>query len=142
MAFLSWLLSQGFGINTIAPAMVALSDSGTFAQLYGNLTSDDPANAFPNFLAAVQALPGGVTNDDPFGGSIQPAQLRHLAPWTVDLAGKIFSSILADVAAGKTEHQITAGVRAVLVTSSPKAKGIKAAAAACSTKSHRLQAPR
>lgn len=142
MAFLSWLMSQGYGVNTIAPAMVALGDSGTFAQLYGNLTSDDPANAFPSFLAAVQALPGGVTNDDPFGGSIQPAQLRHLAPWTVDLAGKIFSSILADVAAGKTEHQITAGVRAVLVTSSPKAKAMRTSAAACSVTSHRLQAPR
>ena len=67
MAFLSWLMSQGHALNTIAPAMVALGERGTLAQLYGNLTGDVTSNAWPTFLAAVQALPGGVTNDDPFG---------------------------------------------------------------------------
>src|ERR1700724_2037983 len=38
MVFLSWLMSQGHALNTIAPAMVALGDQGTLAQLYGNLT--------------------------------------------------------------------------------------------------------
>src|SRR5258708_16644645 len=52
------------------------------------------SNAFPNFIAAVNALPNGVTNDDPFGGATQPAQLTHLAPWTVEMAGKVFATIL------------------------------------------------
>jgi hypothetical protein len=69
MAFLSWLMSQGQALNTIAPAMVAFGDRGTLAQLYGNLTGDVASKAWPTFLAAVQALPGGVTNDDPFGGA-------------------------------------------------------------------------
>jgi hypothetical protein len=73
MAFLSWLMSQRHALNTIAPAMVALADRGTLAQLYGNLTGDVASKAWPTFLAAVQALPGGVTTDDPFGGAAQPA---------------------------------------------------------------------
>jgi len=73
MAFLSWLMSQGHALNTIAPAMVALGDRGTLAQLYGKLTGDVASKAWPTFLAAVQALPGGVTTDDPFGGAAQPA---------------------------------------------------------------------
>jgi hypothetical protein len=73
MAFLSWLMSQGHALNTIAPAMVALGDRGTLAQLYGNLTGGVTSEAWPTFLAAVQALPGGVTNDDPFGGGARPA---------------------------------------------------------------------
>src|SRR5229473_3316737 len=100
MAFLSWLMSQGYGLDTIAQAMVSLGDAGTLAQLYANLTGDAATNAWQTFLAAVQALPGGITSDDPFGGASQPAQLVHLAPWTVALAGKVFSLILADVAAG------------------------------------------
>lgn len=67
MAFLSWLISKGFALNQIAPALVALTASGTLAQLYANLTSDSAANAWPNFQAAVNALPNGVTSDDPFG---------------------------------------------------------------------------
>jgi hypothetical protein len=67
MAFISWLISQGYALNQIAPAMVALGNSGTFAQLYANLTSDSASNAWPNFQAAVEALPNGVTSDDPFG---------------------------------------------------------------------------
>jgi hypothetical protein len=68
MAFISWLKSKGYGLNRIAPALVALGESGTLAQLYANLTSDDPANAWPNFQQAVNALAGGVVNDDPFAG--------------------------------------------------------------------------
>jgi len=86
------------------------------ADLYAQLRSDAAVNAWPKFRAAVQALPNGVTDDDPFGGASQPAQLRHLAPWTVELAGKVFSTILADIAAGKEPHQLTASVRAVLVS--------------------------
>jgi len=68
MAFLSWLMSRGHPLNLIAPEMVSFGDGGTLAQVYGKLTGDAVSNAWPTFLAAVQALPGGVTNDDPFGG--------------------------------------------------------------------------
>ena len=77
MAFLSWLMSQSYSLDKIAPAMVALGDAGTLAQLYANLTSDAAANAWPKFQNAVQALPNGVTNDDPFGGA-QSAQIASL----------------------------------------------------------------
>src|SRR5271157_64139 len=117
MAFISWLLSQGITLNQIAQGLVALTASGTFAQLYSNLTSQPAGNAWPTFLAAVQALQNGVTSDDPFGGAAQPSQLAHLAPWSVELAGKVFAAILADVAAGKPAHQVVASVRAALVAS-------------------------
>lgn len=45
MAFLSWLMSKGHGLDKIAPAMVALADSGTFAQHYAKLTQDSTSNA-------------------------------------------------------------------------------------------------
>jgi hypothetical protein len=147
MAFLSWLMMQGYGLDKIAQGMVALGDAGTLAQLYAQLSNQPAAQAWPTFLAAVQALPNGVTNDDPFGGSAQPAQLAHLAPWTVELAGKIFADILAAIAAGKEPHQIVAGVRAVMV-SAPKAGAHHAAtakhngteaSACCNIGSHRLQ---
>ena len=113
MAFLSWLMSLGHSLGEIAQTMVSLGDSGTLAQLYASLTGDSASNAAPTFLAAVQALAGGVTSDDPFAGA-QPAQLTRLAPWTVETAGKVFGVILADVIAGKSEHQIVANVRQVL----------------------------
>ena len=141
MAFLSWLMSQGYGLDQIAPAMVSLGDSGTLAQLYANLTGDSASNAWPNFQSALQSLWNGVTSDDPFGGAFQPAQLAHLAPWMVELAGKVFSAILADLAAGKEAHKIVAGVRAVLVTA-PPAKTSARPAAACSFKSRRLLPPK
>jgi hypothetical protein len=62
-------MSQGHALNEIAPAIVALGDSGTLAQLYATLTSDSASNAWPNFQAAIQNLPNGVTNDDPFSGA-------------------------------------------------------------------------
>jgi hypothetical protein len=68
MAFISWLMSKGYPLKQIAPAMVALGNGGTLAQLYANLTSDSASNAWPAFRSAVQALPNGVTSDDPFGG--------------------------------------------------------------------------
>jgi hypothetical protein len=77
MAFLSWLMSQSNSLDKIAPTMVALGDAGTLAQLYANLTSDAAANAWPKFQNAIQALPNGVTNDDPFGGA-QSAQIASL----------------------------------------------------------------
>jgi len=45
MAFLSWLMSQGYSLGQIAPAMVSLGTSGTLAQLYANLTGNAASNA-------------------------------------------------------------------------------------------------
>lgn len=75
MAFISWLLTvHGQSFPTVAQHMVTLGDSGTLAELYSVLTGDAAANAFPAFLAAVKALPGGVASDDPFAGTQpQPA---------------------------------------------------------------------
>lgn len=67
MAFISWLVSLDQGLDKVAQALVALGGSGTFAQAYENLTSDSSKNAWPKFQAAIQALPNGVTSDDPFG---------------------------------------------------------------------------
>jgi hypothetical protein len=67
MAFLSWLISQGYALSQIAPGLVALSAGGTLAQLYANLTSQSADSAWSSFQAAVNALPNGVTSDDPFG---------------------------------------------------------------------------
>src|SRR5579863_1450700 len=67
MAFLSWLMSQSYSLAAIAPAMVALGNSGTLAQLYANLTSNAASKAWAAFQAAVKALPNGVTSDDPLG---------------------------------------------------------------------------
>src|SRR5580700_9921704 len=66
MAFLSWLQSLGYSLNKIAPAMVKLGTSATFAQLYAVLTSAPQAQAWTKFLAAAKALPK-IVNDDPFG---------------------------------------------------------------------------
>src|SRR5579864_3420793 len=114
MAFLSWLMSQGYGLDKIAQGLVALAANGTLAQLYANLTGDAAGNAWPKFQAAVNGLAGGVTSDDPFGGGVQPAQLAHLAPGNVELAGRIFSGILRDLAAGKDGEQIVINVRALV----------------------------
>jgi hypothetical protein len=66
MAFLSWVLSQGHSVAEVAQAMVALGDGGTLAQLYGQVTGNAATSAWSNFSAAINALPGGVTSDDPF----------------------------------------------------------------------------
>ena len=70
MAFLSWLLSKGYALSQIAPGLVGLGSGGTFAQLYATLTGDVATNAWPNFLTAIQALPGGVMSDNPFAAAI------------------------------------------------------------------------
>ena len=137
MAFLSWLLSQGFGLDKIAQGMVSLGDSGTLAQLYANLTGLPGSGAWQSFLGAIRALPNGVTNDDPFGGAFQP-HLTSFGSSTVAVAGKVFASILADIAEGKSAEQMVASVRAVLATVSPAMSG----GAACrGGKSRRLLPP-
>src|SRR5882762_3194163 len=74
MAFISWLISLGHSLDTIAPALVSLGAGGTLAQLFASLSGESPTNAFSKFMAAVHNLPNGVTSDDPFG---PPAQLAH-----------------------------------------------------------------
>ena len=76
MAFLSWLISQGHALGKIAPAIVAQGDNGTLAQLYGTLTSDDLGNAWTKFQSAIQRLPDGVTNDDPFAAIARAWQVE------------------------------------------------------------------
>ena len=122
VAFISWMVSKGFGLEKIAPAMVNLGDAGAFAQLYGALTGDDPANAFQNFQNAIAALPDGVTDDDPFGGLASPLQMAHLAPRTAELVGRIFAAMVGDLAAGRQPEQIMANVRAAMAPAArPKA---------------------
>ena len=66
MAFVSWLRGRGQTLSAIARGLVGLGSAGTFAELYAGLTGDAAPNAWPGFSAAVRALPGGVTTDDPF----------------------------------------------------------------------------
>jgi hypothetical protein len=141
MAFLSWLMSQGHGLDLIAQEMVSLGDAGTLAQLYASLTGDAESAAWSKFKAAVDALPNGVTDDDPFGGGAQVAQLAHLAPATVELAGKLFAAILADIAAGKEAYQIVASARSVLAATPGMASLAASGGGGCSTKSRRLRPP-
>ena len=72
-------------------------------------------NAWPNFQNAIQNLPNGVTNDDPFGGLAQPSQMAHLSPRTAELVGRVFASIVADLTAGRQPEQIMANVRAAML---------------------------
>lgn len=93
MAFLSWLMSTGYALDKIAPAMVSLGDSGTLAQLYAKLTGDSASNAWSKFQAAIKALPNGVTSDDPFNAftaaSAVPAAIpAQLAPGTTETQGR------------------------------------------------------
>jgi hypothetical protein len=67
MAFLSWVLSQGHELTQVAQAIVALGDGGTLAQLFGRVTGNPDTDAWSQFTAAINALSGGVTSDDPFG---------------------------------------------------------------------------
>ncbi len=85
MAFISWLLSRGFALPLICQTMVKLGESGTLARLYASLTANSPSGAWPAFLAAVNALPGSITSDDPFGGAVAPTPPPVPAPTTSTL---------------------------------------------------------
>jgi hypothetical protein len=95
--------------------MVNLGNGGTFAQLYANLTSDDPANAWPNFQNAINSLPNGVTNDDPFNALGQAVQMTHLSPRAAELVGRVLAALVSDLAAGRPPEQLAANVRAALL---------------------------
>lgn len=136
MAFISWLISQGHGLAKIAPAMVNLGDSGTLAQLYAGVTGDASSNAWPNFQKAIQNLPNGVTSDDPFNGLAQPLQMVQVSSRTAELVGRIFASMSADFAAGRTTEQIAENIRtAMLPVYRPSTPAI------CTPKSKRLFPP-
>jgi len=136
MAFLSWLLSQGNSLSKIAPAMVNLGDSGTLAELYAALMGEDSANAWPNFQNAIKGLPNGVNSDDPFNGFGNANQMAHLSARSAELVGRIFASMVADVAAGRPPDQLAANVRAAMV---PAARPV--VAPACKIGSRRLLPP-
>jgi len=118
MGFISWMISQGYGLEKIAPGIVNLGNAGTLAQLYANLTGDAATNAWSNFQAAIQNLPTGVTSDDPFGGLAQPTQMTHVAPRSGELVGRVLASMMADLAAGRQAEQIAANIRAALALAS------------------------
>jgi len=139
MAFLSWMISQGFGLEKIAPAMVNAGDSGTLADLYATLTGDSASNAWTNFQNAIQNLPqgsGSITSDDPFNGLANPLQMTHIAPRSAELVGRIFASMVADLAAGRHPDEIAANVRAAMTPASRPASY-----PVCSPKSKRLLPP-
>lgn len=137
MAFLSWMISQGYGLEKIAPAIVNLGDSGTLAQLYANLTGRSATSAWPNFQSAVRNLPGGITNDDPFGGLAKPTQMTHIAPRTAELVGRVVASMVADLGAGRDPEQMMANIRAAML---PAARPLTPAV--CDSKSKRLLPPK
>jgi hypothetical protein len=66
MAFISWMRSLGTDLPSVAQHMVALGDGGTLAQCY-NRIFNATGSPWARFLSVVQALPGGVVTDDPFG---------------------------------------------------------------------------
>jgi hypothetical protein len=79
MAFLSWLMSQGYTLGKIAPTMAAAGDSGTFAQLYASLSANPATDALPAFMAAIRALPNGPTASPmttPLQGRLTPPMRR------------------------------------------------------------------
>jgi hypothetical protein len=91
MAFLSWLMHRGSTLSQIARAMVKLGTAGTLAQLYEVLRPKIAGPAWSmgdcwrrkggskvwrDFAAACRALPGGVTNDDPFDAFPAPTSHR------------------------------------------------------------------
>ncbi|HEV2363551.1 MAG TPA: hypothetical protein VGS12_05055 [Caulobacteraceae bacterium] len=67
MAFISWLVGKGAALADIARELVGLGAKGTFAEVFASITGQPKSQAWPQFQAAVRALPGGVTNDAPFG---------------------------------------------------------------------------
>ena len=74
MAFISYLIHQGYTLDVIAQKMVSLGDSGTLSQLYEALGQGSASSAWTVFSGAVRALKE-IENDDPFG-MVQSA-MRH-----------------------------------------------------------------
>lgn len=119
MAFISWMMSQGYRLNQIAPAMVSLGTNATFAQLYARLTGQPTSHAWPAFRSAINSLGGAsaIVNDDPFG-ALGATHLARITPETIDVAAKVLSIILADLAAGTPESETVAKVKALVAGAS------------------------
>ncbi len=133
MAFISWLMGMGHPLSDIAPELASLGQNGTLAQVYAALTGDAAGNAWRNFTSAVNALAGGVTSDDPFGAAGQAPGVAGADAHALEQAARSLSALLADIAAGKPEHEILARIRAMTAASSAqRARG----------KSKRLLPPR
>ena len=92
--------------------------------LYSKLTGNPAANAWTTFIAAVNALAGGVQSDDPFNalGAPAPAPAPTPAPTptpapstsATELASLMLSAIGADLVAGNTEAQLKADIQSIL----------------------------
>jgi hypothetical protein len=89
-------------------------------------------------MEAVHGLTEGITTDDPFGEISRPALAAQLDASTIELAGKVFSAILSDIAAGRAAQYTVANVRTMMVMTTAKLQGISAP---CSTTSRRLRPP-
>jgi len=140
MAFLSWLISQGYGLEKIAPAMVNLGNAGTLAQLYASLTGDSSSNAWNTFGNAINALPNGsasITTDDPFNRLANPTPMTQPAPRSAELVGRVLASMFADLAGGHSAEQIAVNVRAAMAPAARSAPPL-----VCPPKSKRLLPPR
>ena len=135
IVFISWLQSLGFALNQIAPAMVSLGEGGTFAQLYQQLTQKSASSAWADFMAAVNALPAPIGNDDPFAG-VAPQAAMHGVP--KETADRLLAIILESIAAGHSAERMAdrlAGAMAMTKQAAPKRR---APASACTLGSHRL----
>ena len=140
MAFLSWLISRGAGLDQIAQAMVGLGEGGTLATLYSQLTSEPAIKAWPMFRAAINALPHGVTDDDPFGAMSHLHALSRVESSGTRLAEQLIAAILAETAAGSSPAQLAASIRAIL-DGDALMNSIGIPGSSCSHRSRRLQNP-
>jgi hypothetical protein len=109
MAFISWLISMGHGLSTVAPQMVALGESGTLAKLYAGLSGKPAAEAWPNFQTAIKTIGGAaaIKTDNPFAQKPEPMT-------AIVLAKKLIQTIVVDVADGKSARQLAADVSVII----------------------------
>jgi hypothetical protein len=73
MAFLSWLISQGFALGKIAPTMVSLGNAGTLAQLYGKLTP------LPSSICHILNLPSPIDGEEKTNETFCPSRRSRFA---------------------------------------------------------------
>lgn len=129
MAFLSWLMSEGYRLDQIAQEMVQLGTSETLAELFARLTSEPSEDAWPKFRTAIEALPDGVNDDDPFGAD-HSEPLAYQVP-TAASQNEIGDTTPAYISAGQAPPQLVNGLETAHGGNSP-AKKVSAAAACCS----------
>jgi len=96
MAFRSWLMSTGADLGSIARTIVAGGDTGTLADLYAQLRSDARVNAWPSFSRRCKRCQTALPMGRPVRRWHRSCRSSgHLAHGTVELAAKVFSTILA-----------------------------------------------